>query len=115
EFNRLYLREVLRDERLALLGRFARSIVHDLKNPLHVIGLTSEVMFRPQSGAEARKRAQCAIRGQIEAINELVGEILAFTETSRIHLLLTPMDYGVYVRNVLDEIRPEAALRSVTI
>jgi signal transduction histidine kinase len=115
EFNRLYMHEVLREERLVLLGRFARSIVHDLKNPLHVIGLTSEVMFRPQSSAEARRRAQEAIRGQIEAINELVGEILAFTQTSRIDLLLAPMDYAVYVRDVLEEIRPEATLRSVAI
>ena len=29
EFNRQYLREVLQAERLAIVGRFARSIVHD--------------------------------------------------------------------------------------
>ena len=34
DFNRQYIREVLEAERLALVGRFARSIVHDFKNPL---------------------------------------------------------------------------------
>ena len=43
EFNRQYLREVLQAERLAVVGRFARSIVHDLKNPLNIIGLTAEM------------------------------------------------------------------------
>src|SRR5439155_5221730 len=37
DFNRQYIREVLEAERLALVGRFARSIVHDFKNPLNVI------------------------------------------------------------------------------
>ena len=26
-----------------MVGRFARSIVHDLKNPLNIIGLTAEM------------------------------------------------------------------------
>jgi signal transduction histidine kinase len=37
EFNRQHVREVLQSERLAIIGRFARSIVHDLKNPLNII------------------------------------------------------------------------------
>src|SRR6185295_11588155 len=39
EFNQHHLREVVQAERLAVVGRFARSIVHDLKNPLNIIGL----------------------------------------------------------------------------
>ena len=30
-------------ERLTLLGRFTRSIIHDLKNPLNIINLASEL------------------------------------------------------------------------
>src|SRR5262249_44482761 len=43
EFNQRYIQEILQTERLAIIGRFARSIVHDLKNPLNIISLTAEV------------------------------------------------------------------------
>jgi CRP/FNR family transcriptional regulator, cyclic AMP receptor protein len=38
EFNKHYIEEALAAERLTMVGRFARSIVHDFKNPLNVIG-----------------------------------------------------------------------------
>ena len=55
EFNQQYLREMLQAERLAIIGRFARSIVHDLKNPLNVIGLTAEMAGMPQATPEMRQ------------------------------------------------------------
>ena len=42
EFNQLHLRELVQAESLAIIGRFAQSIVHDLKNPLSIISLSSE-------------------------------------------------------------------------
>ena len=39
EFNQRYIQEMLQAERLSVIGRFARSIIHDLKNPLNIIGL----------------------------------------------------------------------------
>jgi len=42
DFNQLYLREILEAERLAAVGNFARSILHDLKNPLTIIGWRSK-------------------------------------------------------------------------
>src|SRR5437870_428888 len=43
EFDRLYVQEALQAERLGLVGRFARSIIHDFKNPLHIIGVSAEL------------------------------------------------------------------------
>ena len=60
EFNRQYLREVLQTERLALVGRFARSIVHDLKNPLNIIGLTAEMASMDRATPEMRQRASAS-------------------------------------------------------
>jgi len=114
-FNRQYLREVLQAERLAVVGRFARSIVHDLKNPLNIIGLTAEMAGMDPSAPEARDKALKTIRQQVERINELVGEILDFTQGAAPDLVLPPIDYAGFVRDVLEEIRPEAALRSATI
>ena len=58
EFNQLHLREIVQAESLALIGRFAQSIVHDLKNPLSIIGLSAEMSDMPDiSPRNAREGA----------------------------------------------------------
>ena len=115
EFNRQYVREVLQTERLTLVGRFARSIVHDLKNPLNIISITSEMAGMETSTPESRKLARTRISKQVERISELVNEILEFTQGSHTAFVLAPTDYSVFVRQLLEEIRPELELRSATV
>jgi signal transduction histidine kinase len=114
-FNRQYMREVLQAERLAVVGRFSRSIVHDLKNPLNIIGLTAEVAAMGKATPESLDKALRTIREQVERINELVGEILDFTQGTAADLVLPPMDFARFMREVLQEIQPEAAMRGATI
>ena len=83
EFDQLYLREVLQAERLAVVGNFARSIVHDLKNPLSIISLSAETLDRPEIRPEARALAGTRIRKQVERIGDMVNDILIFTEGKR--------------------------------
>lgn len=115
EFDRQYLREVLQTERLAIVGRFARSIVHDLKNPLNIIGLTAEIAGSPHAPAEMRRDAQARIRKQVDRISDMIGEILDFTQGSQSAVILAPFEYGHFVQHLLEEIRPEAALKSATL
>jgi signal transduction histidine kinase len=115
EFNRHYLREVVQTERLAVVGRFARSIVHDLKNPLNIIGLTAELAGMDQTTPEFRQQASARIRKQVERINDLVGEILDFTQGPQTDFVLAPCDYGAFVTHLLEELRAEAGLKSVAL
>jgi signal transduction histidine kinase len=115
ELDQQHRRELLQAEQLALIGWFARSIVHDLKNPVHLIGLAAEIACLPESSRKARHRAKNTIRQQIGAIKEMLGEILAFTQESPENLLLTPLNYGAFVHEVLEELRRPAALKSVTL
>jgi signal transduction histidine kinase len=114
-FNRQYLREVLQAERLSVLGRFTRSIVHDLKNPLNIIGLTAEMAALGQGDSGSRQKALKTIRQQIDRINDLVAEILDFTQGTSPELVLPPVDFARFVHEVIDEIQPEAALRGAAI
>ena len=113
EFNRVFLTEVVQAERLAVIGRFARGIVHDLKNPLNIIGLTAEMVAMPNASAEIRTQANVRIRKQVERISELVSEILYFTQGDQDSVVLTPMDYAEFVQHVIEELRPETELRAV--
>jgi len=115
QFDRQYLREVLKAERLTVIGRFARSIVHDLKNPLNIIGLTAEIAGMPQSTPQSRLQAVASIRQQVDRISEMIGEILDFTQGVSTNLVLPPMDYSAFVRGVVEELRAEAELRSVAV
>ena len=115
EFNRQYLREVLQAERLAIVGRFARSIVHDLKNPLNIIGLTAEMAGMDRATPEMRQQAAARIRKQVERISDMISEILDFTQGSQSDFVLAPADYGAFVTQLLEELGPEAGLKSVTL
>jgi signal transduction histidine kinase len=115
EFDRQYLREVVQTERLAIVGRFARSIVHDLKNPLNIIGLTAEMASMDHATPELRQQVSMRIRKQVERISDLIGEILDFTQGSQSGFVLAPTDYGAFVRQLMDELVPEAGLKSVTL
>jgi signal transduction histidine kinase len=115
EFNRQYLREVIQTERLAVVGRFARSIVHDLKNPLNIIGLTAEMAGAENATASARQQAQGRIRKQVDRISDMIGEILDFTQGTQAEVVRAPSDYPEFVQSMLEELKPEAALKSVSI
>src|SRR5580698_1119750 len=98
EFNRQYIQEVLQTERLALVGRFARSIVHDLKNPLNIIGLSAEMAGSEKATAESRRLARDRISRQVDRISDLVNEILEFTQGSRDAFIPAATDYSVFVQ-----------------
>jgi signal transduction histidine kinase len=115
EFNQQHLREVLQAERLSVVGRFARSIVHDLKNPLNIIGLSAEIAATNQGTDDLRQRAIADIRQQVDRISDLVGEILDFTQGAPSDLVLPPMDYARFVEDVVSELRPELEFKSVTL
>lgn len=114
-FDRQYLREVLQTERLSVIGRFARSIIHDLKNPLNVIGLTAELAGMDQVTPEVRRQAVANIRLQVERITDMVSEILEFTQGYRSEFVAGETDYAHFVETVAGELREEAALKALTL
>jgi signal transduction histidine kinase len=115
EFNQQYFREVLQAERLSLVGRFASAIVHDLKNPLTIIGITAEVACMEGTGPDERKLAEQRINRQILRITGMVNDILEFTKGAGAEMALALVDYGAHVASILEELQPEVARKSVTI
>jgi len=114
-FNRQYVREVLESERLALVGRFASSIVHDLKNPLNIIGISADMACMSSATAESRQVSTVRIRKQVERISIMVNELLEFTQGSRTNVVMGLVNYKQFVEQLLEEIQAEVMLKSVTI
>ena len=115
EFNQQHLREIVQSEQLATVGRFARSIIHDLKNPLNIIGLTTEMACAPNATPQFRAQAQERVRKQIDRISELVSEILYFTQGAEDPANLVLMNYAEFIAQFLEELREEAIIRSVNL
>jgi signal transduction histidine kinase len=115
EFNQLHLREMVQAESLAVIGRFAQSIVHDLKNPLSIIGLSAEMFDMPNINAATRAKTQSRIRKQIVRINDMVSDILVFTEHKRTNAELKPADYGAFILELIGDLRAEAELKAAQI
>src|SRR5438094_7237537 len=107
DFNRQYIREVLEAERLALVGRFARSIVHDFKNPLNVISLAAELAARDAASPAMRQTAKIRICKQVDRLSNMINELLDFTRGSQSAAVLAPTNYAAFIQQLLEELRPE--------
>lgn len=115
EFNARHVHEISQAERLTLLGRFARSIVHDLKNPLNIIGLTAETLANDNLASEARAQAVARVRRQLDRISEMVGEILEFTQGSGSAVILGQTDFAAFAQDVVGELRVELEQSGIAI
>lgn len=116
DFNRQYVREVLDAERLALVGRFASAIVHDLKNPLHVISLSAELAAMPNAPQEARNSSKTRISKQVDRITTMVNELLEYARGSNTAAcLLARVNYSQFVQQLIEDIRQELGATGVTV
>ena len=111
EFDQRHVQAILQAERLAVIGRFAGAIVHDLKNPLNIIGLSAELAAMENATPEARRKFAVTIRKQVDRISEMVGDILEFTRGAPAELIFGSVDYDGFVQQVLEDIRSEVELR----
>jgi signal transduction histidine kinase len=115
EFDRRYLQEIFQHERLALLGRFAQSIVHDFNSPLTNIGFAADLIFNRAASHKDRATANAIIRRQVERMTGMIGEILDFTRSSHSRVVLAMTDFPQFIDEMVAELEPEAARKSVAI
>ena len=113
EFNRRFLQESLKAERLQLVERLARTIVHDFRNPLNVIGIAADLAAEESASTDTRASARDRIRNQVGVLNRMMQELLDFTRAVPPNVVLPKVSFAEFVRDILFELRPEAARRGV--
>jgi signal transduction histidine kinase len=113
DFNQHHLREIVQAERLSTIGSFARSIVHDLKTPLTVINMATEIMSSSNAPAEIRGESYTRVKRQIRSITEMISDILDFTQSARGPAALPPVNYRDFIQNVLGELSADVQLKSI--
>lgn len=115
DFNRRFLQELLKAERLSLVERLARTIVHDFRNPLNVIGIAADLAAEPNATLDSRRSARDRVRRQVEVLNRMMQELLDFTRGMTPSAVLPRVDYAEFAREILFELLPEADRRGITV
>jgi len=115
EFDQRYLQELFQHERLALVGRFAQSIVHDFRSPLSDIGFAADLVSAGDATHKENTMANAMIRRQVDRMAGMIGEVLEFTRSSRSRVVLTKTRFDQFIEEMVAELRPEAARKSVAI
>ncbi|HEY0966730.1 MAG TPA: ATP-binding protein [Opitutaceae bacterium] len=111
--NRRYLDDILQAERLATVGRLARSTVHDFKNPLAIISLAAELAGRAEAAPESRQRVQETILKQVERMNSMLHELIEFTRTGQQEFVPTKVKYADFLSGIEADLQHELAERKV--
>lgn len=78
--------ELQRSERLAVIGKMAAGVAHELRNPLSSIkGLTLLLKSKLNREKEGEKTADILVN-EVERLNRSIGELLDYAKPGRLHL-----------------------------
>jgi signal transduction histidine kinase len=100
--NAHFINEVLRTERLNLVGAMANSIIHDLKNPICIIRCCTDLIARESSDPrlhELTSMTEKAVNGMLAMTQELLDYARGSTSLSR---------ETVSIWRLLDELNQQA-------
>jgi len=110
-----YTDEIIQAERLAVVGRFSSTIVHDFKNPLNVIGLAAEVACGEATPPALRRKAQATIARQSERMTDLLQELIEFARPTGQRRTMEAANFSSFMLGLVEELRPEFTQRHVTL
>jgi signal transduction histidine kinase len=113
--NQQYIDEVIQAEKLSAIGRFARNIVHDFKNPLNVIGLATEMATAQWADEKTRLGSLERIQRQTRRITNMLNELLEFSRGDSQQLVLNSQNYSEYVRELLLDIQPDLLEKKIDV
>jgi signal transduction histidine kinase len=87
--NDRFVTEVVRKEKITLIGEMANSMVHDFKGPFSTIKLATELLAKRDQKPETQELCAMILR-QVSRLGGMVEEVLDFARgETRIHLKAT--------------------------
>lgn len=89
--NSRYVTEVVRKEKITLIGEMANSMIHDFRSPFTTIRLVSESLAMRHEDAKTKELAATIIR-QVDRLNSIMEEVLEFARgETRLHTRPLPL------------------------
>jgi signal transduction histidine kinase len=99
-------------ERLAAIGEFAATVVHEIRNPLTTVMMGLNYFKRVDLSEPAQERLSLAL-GEANRLEHLLREILLYAKPHQ--LQLTELNINEFIREMLNTVRgmPEAQRRRI--
>ncbi len=89
--NERYVSEVVRKEKITLIGEMANSMVHDFRAPFSTIKLATELMAKRSPAPETQQLCGMVLR-QVDRLGGMVEEVLEFARgETRLRLKTVPL------------------------
>jgi signal transduction histidine kinase len=109
--------ELLVSERMATVGRLSLKVAHEVRNPISAIELNAEMLediVRGRSGVDMDDAGSlvAAIRDQVNTLDALTEEYLAFARFPKAHFEEESVNH--LVQELADFVRPVAARQGLT-
>lgn len=103
--------ELQRSERLAVIGKMAAGVAHELRNPLSSIkGLTLILKSKLTSSNDGIEAADTLVR-EVDRLNRSIGELLDYAKPGSLHL--EPCQLVTILDKTLSLVEPELAIYGV--
>jgi signal transduction histidine kinase len=109
---RRYQENLLRSEKLAVAGRMAAGIAHEIRNPLAAMRMTVDLHLREELDAEHRQSLDL-LRTEIGRIDEAVGELMDLANPAPPRR--EPTDLNAIVEEVLALVQPQASHQGIAV
>jgi signal transduction histidine kinase len=85
--------ELVKKERLSIVGQFSSMILHDIRNPISVIRGYSDILQIKNDDPEKVKTYAASIQKEAISLNSLAGEMLDYSSGDiRLNLSITELD-----------------------
>lgn len=107
-----YMARAVRSEKLAVLGEFATSVAHEIRNPLAALKTTAQALSRREQDAR-RQQLLADMERDIDHLAHVVGDLVDFGRPRQPKPEHVPV--GETAKRVLATVDAEAAARSVQI
>ena len=93
-------REVQKNERLAMLGRFAAGIAHEIRNPLASMSGAIELLKQSSSPQGEDSRLMNILYREVERLDHLISDLLVFARPRPVEL--EPLSLKEVVSNTIE-------------
>lgn len=104
--------EMIRNERLTTVGKFASMIIHDIRNPISIIRGYAEMTVIHSKEPERVESMATKIIAEADRLNRLAEEILDFSKGS-IQLNLIPTDLAHLFKKINENLEPGLRARDI--
>jgi signal transduction histidine kinase len=107
--------EALEAERLAVIGRLAAGVAHDLRSPLGGILRSAEFLTRPEISQETRDKLSHAVVSLARRLISTSQGILDYIRGEEINLQLDPTNLSNFLDEMLDVLQIDFSDRGIEV